>query len=253
MSSANSEHIGDNEVDPGCMVDVTVYGPKESHYLLMNGTLREEPNQFQVLTRRGGNRENAGTRIPLRISPENVRFLATEGATDKERRDFWSTLDSLASRNPGKILQSIELLLIKMPRPGNKRSGLELDAPGGGGEPGETGLEVSGREFSEEAEGLRELAGLEPFPEWLQFSAGAYDEVQHISFTLVGGEPGTPTEGGKAWATVHLDRFTSWVEQQNSLASGSEFTPVGGKVVLAVLWLIEKIKNRCKVKCANGV
>ena len=194
------------------MVNVTAYGPEKSHYLLMDGTLPGEPIRFQVLTRRGRGRENAGTRIPLRITPENEQLLAARGAgTDKKRNDFWSTLDSVASTDPGKILQSLELLLIKMPRPGNKRSGLELDAPGGGGEPGEEGREVARRELAEEAPGLCELAVWEPFPEWLQFSAGAYDEVQHISFALVRGELGTLTEGGKGSETVHLERFTSWV------------------------------------------
>jgi len=151
----------------------------------------------------------------------------------------------LALRALGLHETEFELLYVVMPRYGNLLSGLECDAPGGTANPGETREQVADREFSEESD-LITLCVYDPFPSWMQFASGCYDEVQHIDFALVIGDPTKLVEGATEWGGVPLSQVSDWACLQNdpldSFGWGTgRFVPVDGKVVLATMWLAHEI------------
>ncbi len=240
------------EYDPGVLQNTQLLGP--AFYLSLVAGEGDGGQMFQIATR-GGGKQNAAIQIPIRIKTnisDDRAFIGSLVRSVREppqslRKNFLEVLVKLAKFGYG--LKDLELLYVVMPRYGNLISGLEADAPGGTAEIGETRQEVADREWNEEA-GLSRIGVLEPFPSYMQFSAGAYDEVQSISFALTVGSPEKLVEGAKSWGAVSLDAFEGWVQRQNNPNdstgwSTKEFTPLDGKVVLAVLWLIEYLHRKC--------
>lgn len=236
------------EIDAGVLRDVQIFGPDRGLYVLMDGQMPGVLYRMQCLTR-GRGRENAATRIPIRL--EGVggtrvdEVLATAQAGPDA--DMFNVLRVLHRNRVGGDLFNLSLLLVKMPRPGNKRSGWEWNAPGGTAKfTGETREAIAGREFSEETGTLRVLGIGNPFPPYMLPASGAYDEVQNISFALVRGDPSVLVEGAAAWNSIRLSEAVPWMHRQNTpevWTRDEDFVPVDLKVVLAVNWLVLFLKH----------
>lgn len=223
----------------GTLTDVTVVG--DGYYKLVVGKNRDGHTR-QVCTR-GEGRERGATRIPIRVELPFLRELI-QAARGRHPDEFVHVMEDCGLRQWS--LGRFSVLLVQMPREGNKVSGWEWNAPGGTGEPGETPEQIAQREFSEETD-LTTLFTGALVPSWLQFSSGCYDEVQTISFALVGGNPKKLVEGARRWIAVPLNRFAAWAHDQNQLEDRSrwetdEFLPVDGKVVLVTLLLLAHLR-----------
>ncbi len=224
------------------------YSIGDGYYFLVEGTAPHDGKKYGFVTR-GKGMQNAATRIPIRMklkdSAQMPKVLheaqSRVGVGDRpEFSDYLSALRALKLYDT-----EFELLYVVMPRYGNLLTGLECDAPGGTAKIGETRLEVAVREFDEEAD-LTTLCVYDPFPSWMQFSSGCYDEVQHIDFALVTGNPTRLVEGASRWGSVSLKEFPKWVSRQNNPDhlmgwETHQFVPVDGKVVLATMWFIHDI------------
>jgi 8-oxo-dGTP pyrophosphatase MutT (NUDIX family) len=226
------------EINPGVLRGVTVHG--DGYYRLMDG-VNPDGERRQVLTR-GKSCERGATRIPIHVGSLGARFVAEEIL--QNTTDLVRVMEAVVRRVS---LVSLSLLLVDMPREGNKISGREWNAPGGTGEPDETPDQIAVREFDEESD-LTVLCAGNPFPEWLQFASGPYDEVQTISFALVTGKPAKLVEGGRQWISQPLHQTVNWMHDQNQRQYPSrwekgEFIPVDGKVYFAVRWLVEHLRS----------
>lgn len=240
------------EFDAGKLVNGRSFGD-ENYYFLVAG---EDPKgqTFSFVTR-GKGKQNAATRIPIRIHIQDQRRMKDVQSllTSFPNPNFQDYLFAMA--NSYCRLDELEIVFVVMPRYGNPISGLEANAPGGTAKLGETREQVAEREFAEEAD-LSVIAVYEPFPSWLQFSSGSYDEVQNLSFALVTGNPTKLVEGAIGWGSVSLDKFGEWVKDRNDptkhLSNTSEFVPMDGKVVMAVMWLIQFIRAEYSALVVNG-
>lgn len=237
--------------DPGKLLNARQVG--DGYYFLVEGE-NEAGQTFSFVTR-GKEKQNAATRIPFRLNPKNPRDLprileAARVSHDRlpglegrpEWPDYLQALEDL-QLNP---LESLQLLYMVMPRYGNVVSGLEVNAPGGTANLGETRSQVADREFEEEAD-LSVLCIYQPFPLWMQFASGCYDEIQHLDFALVTGDPSKLVEGAIRWGSVPLNEFSRWVYAQNDPdnSAGWEtdgFVPMDGKVVMGTMFFIELIR-----------
>lgn len=223
----------------GTLTDVRLIGG--GYYKLVEGKNRD--GQVRQVCTRGEGKEKAATRIPIRIEPQFAQQLMQE-ARGRRPGDFVEVMEGCGLRRYP--LDRFSVLLVQMPREGNKVSGWEWNAPGGTGEPGETPEQIAQREFSEETD-LTVLFTGSLVPPWTQYASGCYDEVQTISFALVTGSPQKLEEGARRWIAIPLGKFAAWAHAQNQLEDCSrwetvEFIPVDGKVVLMVLLLITYLR-----------
>lgn len=217
------------------------------HYRLLTGT--NPDGQTRQLVTRGPGRHLAATRIPIQLPAETAKGILdiVDVSNNKSAYDVFQeyvrgTPLLLNDRRVYlKFLQQMRVLLIQMPREGNLVSGLEWNAPGGTGEPGENFEQIAAREFSEETD-LVPLFTWQPFPRRLQFASGIYDEVQNISFVFVTGNPTRLVEGARAWKAIPLPEFPSVACELNHYVDGesasSEYCPIDGKVVMAVMYAL---------------
>ncbi len=239
------------EFNAGKLVNPRSFGDQNYYFLVAGEDLAGQT--FSLVTR-GKGRQNAATRIPIRLKLKNPDLQALfEGVArltsgnQPNLKDYITIMKSEGLYS----LENFELLYVVMPRYGNLVSGLEADAPGGTAKLGETRLEVADREFDEEAD-LTTLCVYSPFPSWMQFSSGCYDEVQHIDFAFVVGNPTRLVEGASRWGSVALNEFEGWAHDQNNPDDPTgwvtkDFVPVDGKVVLATMWLIELINGSISI------
>ncbi len=221
----------------GTLTDVEFSG--NGLYRLATGTNID--GQLRSLITRGAGRERGATRIPIQIEAQLAEWVSKKVAAVSHDDPFMTAMKFLQ----GVPLNRLKVPLVQMPREGNLISGLEWNAPGGTGEPGESPEQIARREFSEEADVTVLYAG-GFLPEWLQFASGCYDEVQSISFALVTGKPTRTVEGARQWASIPLDTFPFWAKSQNQQGDPlcwltPVYCPVDGKVLLAVGWLREQL------------
>lgn len=207
------------------------------YYHTLEGTNRD--GQIRQVCTRGPGRQYAATRIPICICSSEVKDFIGYYETTK-------LPPSVILYETGAILSDvISVWFVQMPREGNNISGFEWDVPGGVRDPEEDITRIAEREFSEECD-LTILAIESPFPEWLQFASGVYDEVQRIDFAIVTGKPTKLVEGARRWISVPMRNVKTWMENQNqfrdpSLWETGEFVPVDGKVFFAVSWFHDRI------------
>lgn len=240
------------EFDAGKLANGRSFGD-ENYYFLVAG---EDPKgqTFSFVTR-GKGKQNAATRIPIRVNIKDEKrrqkvledFYRNESDESRPTNMAGGELDLVAIMGwHDCLLSDLELLYVVMPRYGNVVSGFEADAPGGTAKLGEAREQVADREFDEEAD-LSVLEVLNPFPSWLQFSSGAYDEIQNISFALVTGDPKKLVEGAVEWGSISLDQFYEWMIARNDplnyTSDMSKFVPLDGKVVLAMMWFLENAEK----------
>ncbi|OGY31025.1 MAG: hypothetical protein A3C02_02245 [Candidatus Andersenbacteria bacterium RIFCSPHIGHO2_02_FULL_45_11] len=234
------------EFDAGTLANGRTFGDENYYFLVAGEDVKGQTFSFVT---RGKGKQNAATRIPIRIRisdyDKRQKFQQLRRGPNVYKNDskdpnaeFMALIQLMA--DAGCWIDDLKLLYVVMPRYGNIVSGLEADAPGGTANLGETRVQVADREFDEEAD-LSVLAVYQPFPSWLQFSSGSYDEVQNISFALVEGKPTKLVEGAIEWGSVSLSEFDRWVKDRNDpsqyLSDTTKFVPMDGKVVLATMWL----------------
>lgn len=226
----------------GTLSEVTILGA-EHYYKLVVGKNRD--GQVRQVCTRGEGRERGATRIPIALGTNIARDLVRM-ARHARSGDFLRVLEVWGRAIP---LARFSVLLVQMPREGNKVSGWEWNAPGGTGEsPEETPEQIAQRELDEEAD-LTVLFTGAIVPPWMQYASGCYDEVQTVSFALVTGKPTKLVEGARRWIGIPFDRFVSWACDQNQLDNHArwetdEFIPVDGKVVENVWILLEYLLRR---------
>ncbi len=216
-----------------------IYNP-DDYYKMIRGT--NPDGQTRQLVTRGPGRQLAATRIPIRIPAGTAGSLAQcavehnlplDDALAIIQREFYL---ATAQSNMEDITRW-QVLLVKMPREGNLDNGLEWNAPGGTGEPGETAEEIARREFSEESD-LIPLFTWSPFSP-MQFASGIYDETQVISFVFVTGNPTKLVEGAKAWHLFPLLGLEAFAGPDPD--ETDKFVPIDGKVVMAVMYAVERL------------
>lgn len=225
----------------GTLSEVTILGA-EHYYKLVVGKSRD--GQVRQVCTRGEGRERGATRIPIALETKIARELVRmeRGARSD---DFLRVMEGSGRVIP---IDRFGVLLIQMPREGNKVSGWEWNAPGGTGEPGETPEQIAQRELDEEAD-LTVLFTGALVPPWMQYASGCYDEVQTVSFALVTGKPTRLVEGARRWISIPLGRFVRWACRQNQRDDSfqwetEEFIPVDGKVLENVWILTEHLLRR---------
>ena len=233
------------EFDSGLLLKAHAIG--DGYYFLVEGTAPHDGKKYGFVTR-GKGRQNAATRIPIRIKFRNQEDSKMVVRAVIDGAGMFDVMKKLYQKGYG--FSDFELVYVVMPRYGNLISGREINAPGGTAEVGETREHVARREFEEEAEGLTVLATHNPSGMlWSQTASGCYDEVQLVDIALVVGKTTKLVEGANRFGLVSLHDFPQWLVRQNNpqFPIGWEtriFEPVDGKVAMNVLLFIEQMKTR---------
>ena len=235
--------MNEKDFDPGKLIDPVQV--TDGYYFLIQGTAPHDGSTHAVLTR-GRGKDNAGTRIPVKIRFRKKAHFQRIVEMARKGQLLTEIIEALIGL--GYSVQDFDFLYVVMPRHGNAVSGVEVNAPGGTSDPGETREEVARREFGEEGKGLLALAvGNVSGMKWAQYSSGCYREVQYVDIALVVGEFEKLTEGAVRSGSVNLQKFPHWLVDQNNPDNPSKwetetFTPVDGKVALNLLLFISQLR-----------